>query len=98
MNHLQFYLTKLAEESSEIGQIALKTSQFGPDSVAPGQYLNNFEHCHYELNDLAAVVEVLNENFGFNYTPNRESIEAKKVKMRKFLEISMLLGYVDKEI
>jgi hypothetical protein len=72
MNHLQHYLTKLAEEGSEVAQIALKTQQFGPEEVMPGQPLNNFERCHLELDDLWAMVEELNEKFGFGYTPNAE--------------------------
>ena len=65
MNHLQHYLTKLAEECSEVAQIALKTQQFGPGEVMPGQPLNNFERCHLELDDLWAMVEELNEKFGY---------------------------------
>ena len=95
MNHLQHYLGKLAEEGSEVSQIALKTQQFGPGEVMPGQPLNNFERCHLELDDLNAMVEELNEKFGFSYTPNRERMEAKKAKVRKYLEFSMHLGMVE---
>lgn len=97
MNHLQHYLTKLAEEGSEVAQIALKTQQFGPAEVMPGQPLNNFERCHLELDDLWAVVEELNEKFGFGYAPNRQRIEAKKVKARKYLDFSIHLGMVEGE-
>ena len=97
MNHLQHYLTKLAEEGSEVAQIALKTQQFGPGEVMPGQPLNNFERCHLELDDLWAMVEELNEKFGFGYTPNRERMEAKKAKVRKYLGFSIHLGMVEGE-
>ena len=95
MKLLQYYLAKLAEEGTEVAQIALKTVQFGPDEVMPGQPLNNFERCHLELDDLNAMVEELNEKFGFSYTPNRERMEAKKVKVRKYLEFSIHLGMVE---
>jgi len=95
MNHLQHYLAKLAEEGSEVAQIALKTVQFGPNEVMPSQPLSNFQRCHLELDDLNAMVEELNEKFGFSYTPNRERIEAKKAKVRKYLEFSMHLGMVE---
>jgi len=95
MNQLQHYLTKLAEEGAEVAQIALKTQQFGPAEVMPGQPLNNFERCHQELDDLMAMVEELNEQFGFGYVPNRERIEAKKVKVRKYLCLSVALGMVE---
>ncbi|GIK44751.1 MAG: hypothetical protein K8L99_32840 [Anaerolineae bacterium] len=97
MNHLQYYLTKLAEEGSEVAQIALKAQQFGAHEVMPGQPLNNFERCHQELDDLWAVVEELNEKFGFGYTPDRERVEAKKVKVRKYLSYSIHLGTVEEE-
>lgn len=97
MNLLQHYLTKLAEEGAEVSQIALKTQQFGPDEIMPGQPLNNFERCHLELDDLQAMIEELNEKFGFGYAPNRERIEAKKAKVRKFLGYSVRLGMVTDE-
>lgn len=95
MNHLQHYLTKLAEEGSEVAQIALKTQQFGPGEVMPGQPLNNFERCHLELDDLWAMVEELNDKFGFGYTPNRERMDAKKLKVRKYLDFSISRGMVE---
>lgn len=97
MNQLQHYLTKLAEEGAEVAQIALKTQQFGPGEVMPGQPLNNFERCHLELDDLWAITEELNEKFGFCYAPNRERIEAKKAKVRKYLGFSIHLGMVEGE-
>jgi hypothetical protein len=97
MNSLQYYLTKLAEESSEVAQIALKTQQFGRSELMPGQPLNNFERCHQELDDLWAMVEELNEKFDFGYTPNRERIEDKKDKVQKYLGYSIHLGMVKGE-
>lgn len=97
MNHLQHYLTKLAEEGAEVAQIALKTQQFGPYEVMPGQGDTNFERCHKELDDLWAMVEELNDKFGFGYAPNRGRVEAKKAKVRKYLGFSIHLGMVDGE-
>ena len=95
MNRLQHLLIKLAEESSEIAQIALKTSQFGPDSKYPGQPLNNFQLCHKEIDDLLGVIEMLNERFSFGYEPNRENIETRKRKVDYFLSCSIEIGLVD---
>lgn len=94
MNLQQFLLTKLAEESSEIAQIALKTQQFGVDEARPGQPRTNAERVYCELDDLLAIVEMLNED-GLGYLPNRERIEAKKDKVRRFLQYSVDLGMVD---
>lgn len=97
MNRLQYYLTKLAEEGAEVAQIALKTQQFGPNEAMPGQHLNNFERCHLELDDLMAIVEELNDKFGFGYTPSRDRIESKKEKVLKYLGYSESLHLVDKQ-
>lgn len=94
MDGLQYYLTKLAEEAAEVAQIALKAQQFGPKEVMPGQPLNNFERCHFELDDLQGIIEELNEYYSFGYIPNRERIEEKKKKVRKFLKYSESLGMV----
>ena len=99
MNKLQHLLVKLAEEGSEIAQIALKTSQFGPDERMPGQPHSNFDRCHQELDDLKAIIEMLNENenYNFNYSPSRDRIEAKKTKVEKYRDYSIHLGLVDGE-
>lgn len=97
MNLLQHLLTKLAEEGAEIAQIALKTQQFGPREVMPGQPLDNFQRCHLEIDDMQAVIELLNDQHGFGYVPSRERIEAKKAKMSKYLAFSQSLGLVEGE-
>lgn len=93
MSLQQYLLTKLAEEGAEVGQIALKTQQFGIAEKCPGQRYTNAERTHQELDDLMAVVEMLND-VGFGYEPNRERIEAKKEKVVKFLRYSVGLGMV----
>jgi hypothetical protein len=97
LSKLQYLLTKLAEESSEVAQIALKTQQFGLDEVMPGQELTNFQRCWMELDDLRAVVELLNANHAFGYTPDYEQIEAKKAKIAKYVAYSIHLGLVEGE-
>jgi hypothetical protein len=92
MNLAQHYLVKLAEEGAEVSQIALKAVQFGGGEIMPGQPLNNYQRCHLELDDLFAVIEELNDKFGFDYVPNRERIEAKKLKVKKYLDYSISLG------
>jgi NTP pyrophosphatase (non-canonical NTP hydrolase) len=96
MTRLQLLLTKLAEEGSEIAQIALKTQQFGLDSKGPGQPLTNAEQVHSEIDDLMAAVEMLNEEFGLGYVPSRERIEAKKAKVNHFAAYSEQLGFISK--
>ena len=94
MDRLQLLLSKLAEEGTEVAQIALKTAQFGLHESREGQYPTNAERCHAEIDDLMAAVEMLNEECGFGYTPSRERIEAKKAKVNKFAAYSETLGLV----
>lgn len=92
MTRKQFLLMKLAEEASEISQIALKTSQFGLNEVY--QVESNKERCHNELNDLLAIVEMLNEEFGFSFIPDNKQISEKKQKVNKYFNYSKSLGMV----
>ncbi len=94
MNLQQHLLGKLAEEGTEVGQIALKTQQFGFDEKCPGQPFTNAERTHQEIDDLMAIVEMLNDQ-GLGYKPSRERIEAKKEKVVNFLIYSVELGMVD---
>ena len=94
MNLQQFLLTKITEEACEIGQIALKTQQFGFDETCPGMPFTNAERLHQEIDDLQAAVEMLND-VGLNYTPNRDRIEHKKEKVFHYLKYSVGLGMVE---
>lgn len=94
MNYEQFLLTKLAEEGSEVAQIALKTQQFGMFERHPDLSENNMQRCHSEIDDLMAVVELLNEKYGFGYVPNQEARERKKVKLEKYAQYSRSLGKI----
>src|ERR1035437_8475269 len=92
MNRLQLLLGKLAEEGVEVAQIALKTQQFGLHEVCAGQPLTNAQRAHKEIDDFMAQIEMLNEEFGFGYVPNRERIEAKKIRVNKYAALSVSLG------
>lgn len=92
MDRLQLLLGKLAEEACEIGQIALKTQHFGMDEKCPGQPYTNAERCHQEINDLLAIIEMLNDEYSFKFNPSRLQILAKKKKVNKYAEYSAELG------
>ena len=94
MNRKQLLLCKLAEEASEISKIALKTQQFGFNEIKPDQGLTNAERIYQELDDLAAIVEMLKDEFGFGYSPNREAIDDKKYWVNHYAEYSVNLGEV----
>jgi len=94
MNRLQYLLTKLAEEATEVGQIALKTQQFGVDEKMPGQPFTNAQRTHQELNDLFAIVDMLNDEFNFGFHIDGVHIHNKKKKVNKYAAYSVELGQV----
>jgi len=95
MNRLQYLLNKLAEEGSEVSQIALKTAQFGLSEIRPGQPFTNLDRIHQELNDLLAIVDMLNEEYPFRYMRDNDAIDVKKLKVEKFYRYSVNLGLVE---
>ncbi|HEO1801328.1 MULTISPECIES: hypothetical protein [Acinetobacter calcoaceticus/baumannii complex] len=95
MTHEQFLLMKLAEEASEIAQIALKTAQFGMDERHPEMNLNNKARIHQELNDLLAVVDELNTWCKFEFQPNHAAKINKIEKLNKYLGYSIQIGKVE---
>lgn len=94
MNTEQFLLIKLAEEASEIAQIALKAAQFGSDEIMPGIVATNRDRIHLELNDLLGVVEELNDRVKFDFEPNPTLMSLKREKIRRYERYSRELGKV----
>jgi NTP pyrophosphatase (non-canonical NTP hydrolase) len=92
MNRLQYLLTKLAEEASEVAQMSLKTQQFGLDEVYIDK--SNRVRLHEELDDLLTVINLLNTEFGFGYMPNEEYVINKINKIAKYYQYSVDLGMV----
>ena len=97
MSREQYLLIKLAEEASEIAQIALKTSQFGMEEKYHKLDTNNKERIHAELNDLLGVVDLLNGESGFGFTQDSVASCTKAEKINKYYKLSQELGMV-KEI
>jgi len=95
MSKEQFLLNKLAEEASEIVQIALKTAQFGMNEKHPEKTETNRERIFAELNDLLAVVDELNEFHDFGFEPNWLAKVGKRQRMIEYMEYSQMLGKVE---
>lgn len=94
MTHLQYLLTKLAEECMEAGVRALKCQQFGLDEVQPGQPLTNKERLFGELNDIKGVLELLYAN-GVDYDTDCIAVIEKMDKVDKYRDYSVSLGLVE---
>lgn len=100
LTRYQYLLTKLAEEASEVAQIALKTQQFGEYNSYLDTTETNTECIHAELIDLLAIVGMLNVeyDFGFNLkVDNRlaSKIEEKQNKVDRYYRYSQDCGMVE---
>ncbi len=95
MSNAQFLLGKLAEEAAEVAQIALKAQQFGLDEVKPGQSYTNAERIQQELNDLIAVVGML-EGEGFTFEQQEDQLYSKVDRVIQYREYSVKLGMVER--
>lgn len=100
----QYYLNKLTEECAEISQVVSKQMQFGRDvrwvksmgehSEAP----SNGEKLRDEVNDLLAVLDVLEDINELPQISGWKLLEAKNMKRRKmakYLDRSQRLGQVE---
>lgn len=95
MNRIQYLLTKLAEEASEIAQIALKSQQFGVHEICPDLPESNIERVNKEFNDLLGVVAMLNIELGYEALgPVDTWIENKISKVNKYYQYSIECGQV----
>lgn len=96
MTRPQLLLLKLAEESAEISQIALKAAQFGLDDVwekvAP---LSVRDRLHGELNDLLGVVAMLNQDAALGFLADPEKMTAKAEKVNRYAALSAALGHLE---
>jgi NTP pyrophosphatase (non-canonical NTP hydrolase) len=100
MTRAQYLLTKLAEECVEVAQIALKAQQFGlterrdTKTGEVGVWPTNAERVHLELDDMLAIVNMLNTEFDFGYAPSYHHIADKIDKVNKYWTYSARLGQV----
>lgn len=95
MNRLEHLLTILIEECAEIQQAASKAKRFGLEDGYPGTTRTNRRDIANELNDLMAVVEMLNAE-GLNLKFNEIQIADKRVKVEHWLKYSKQQGTLTK--
>lgn len=95
MKNWQYLLLKLSEECNEVGQMASKNMHFGQEERQFLDGESNRERLHGEINDILAIVELLNEEAGFDFKPDPDKIERKKAKVKHYREYSRSLGLVE---
>lgn len=94
MNFQQYLFTKLAEEATEVAQISLKTSLFGPSSTDPREVngRTNLQKMGLELLDMVAVSELLREHELYDNSVFDVSVEDYLEKKKQSLMLHW--GYV----
>lgn len=96
MNKTDYLLTCLAEESGEIIQAVGKALRFGLEDGYPETERTNRTDLQAELNDLFAVVELLQDQKDL-VGLDRAVINAKKAKVLHWMKYSTERGRLDKE-
>lgn len=95
MYKIEYLLACIAEEGSEVSQIACKALRFGLNDHAPNSDMSNGELIVKELNDLLAVVEMLkDEGYPLPMVGDRDDIQQKKDKVERFMEYSKRSGHL----
>ena len=91
MNRLEHLLTILTEECAEVQQATTKALRFGLDEGRDIKVLNS-QRMNLEMNDLFAVIEMINDEVGqFMYRDSR--LLARKIeKVEKYLSYSKECG------
>lgn len=87
-------LTILGEECAEVAARISKALRFGLGEIQPGQPLTNAERIEVELDDLAGVVELLQQRGIMRGVDDRLRIEAKKAKVAHFVDYAIACGTV----
>lgn len=100
LNYREYLLTCLSEECAEIQQLVGKSLRFGLDSHHPQDenQVQNHIKLVQELNDLFAIVQMLDEDGVYPDIPvwNEDMIKAKVEKVKHFMKISKDLGKMEK--
>lgn len=88
---------KLMEECAEVQQRVSKLLQFGPNETEPEQKRTNVWRLRSELNDLVAVIVMLQDRGLVPRTPGHDMarhVAGKREKIAKYLKYSQELGLV----
>lgn len=103
-----FCLQQVQQEANEVGHIGSKAILFGLQEIWDDAYhnphrLSNENRMHEEINDMYAAIEVLVEELNTYHShvspdfgkPQRSLIDAKKLKIRKYMEYSRSIGRLE---
>lgn len=94
MNKAEYLLTCMSEECAETALACSKYLRFGRDSYHPADpsMITNENHLIDETGNILGVMELLIEEGIIHGGPFEAAIDAKKMKVREFMERSRQLG------
>lgn len=91
----------LAEEAGEIVQAVNKALRFGLDddyrNATPSSLASPRVYIMNEIADLVAVTELLHESHVLTELLKRDVVDAKKAKVRKFMDYARSKGTLEPE-
>lgn len=93
MTEQEWLLICLMEECSEVSHRISKALRFGLEEVQPNQSFDNSQRIALELDDLMAVVDML-QCMSVIELPNADNQAAKKAKVKKYMEYAKSLGNI----
>lgn len=87
MTKREHLLVCLAEECTEVAQACAKALRFGLEDSYPGYCdgKTNREAIVAELHDVLAIIDLLEDDDILIMPADRDAIESKKAKVRKFM-------------
>lgn len=97
MNRTEHLLTILNEECNETAQRGSKAIRFGLREIQKDQPFTNAERIVYEFNDIMAVMELLLDEGSIQKIIDRDAIEKKKEKIKKYMDYSVQCGTMEEK-
>jgi len=91
MNRGEHLLTILSEECGEVVQIASKIKRFGMHEQRDLP-VSNYYRLKAELNDIYAMVEMIQAEFNIDLEPDKEVIFTKQTQVEIYLQYSKECG------
>ena len=94
MNREQHLLTKLSEECNEVGQVCSKIISLGLFNCKPGTRDTNKQRLIEEINDVLAVLNMIESEI-FNTPIKNSKLMLEKIdKVNKYYKVAQQLGNV----
>lgn len=95
LTRTQHLLCLLAEECAEVSHRVSKALRFGLAEIQPGQALTNAQQIAHEIQDVLAVIEMLEAEDALQRPADTHAIERKKAKVEQFMWYAVNCGELE---